>query len=584
MIYRIYSPTNPKFKTMEFRPGLNIVYVESLADSTSRQTRNRAGKTSLIEIIHWLLGANLDDKTEREQFETHEFGMDFDLDGEKITVERHPNATNKVLLKNVSDATAKKWHLPTADMFGEYTLNVRKDWLSILGRAMFRLQDEDMLYSPSFRTLINYFVRRKRSNGFSKPQQITERRDTVSYQVNITYLLGLDWKIPAEWEQVREKERQLKTIRKAARGGELSKVIGSTAKLRTEIAVTDNQLNILRKSIESFNVHESYKEFEEEAVSIAMELRELSNSNQIDKQLIKELERAIEEERSSISADLEQLYSEVGIVLPQQTLEHFEDVKKFHHAVVQNRRLYLRSQINDAEERAREREKTTYRLTQRRDQVTKMLSSHGALDQLTSLQTEQARLEGKLSFLKEQFHVAQDVEGRNTRLEIEKQQLLLRLGQNYEEQSNLIDRAIIIYEEISEKLYEDAGSFTVELTADGPTFAFPIHGDKSTGVQDMRIFCFDMMLVRLCHENNFPVSFLVHDSNLFDSSDPRQVRNALKVGADLAQEFGFQYIVTMNSHQMYAENESQDPYFDPFIIEPRLNDSETGGLFGYRYG
>lgn len=45
---------------MTFHAGLNVLLSDRTAGSTDKQTRNSAGKTSLIEVIHFLLGAECD--------------------------------------------------------------------------------------------------------------------------------------------------------------------------------------------------------------------------------------------------------------------------------------------------------------------------------------------------------------------------------------------------------------------------------------------------------------------------------------------------------------------------------------------
>ena len=53
MIRRIFSDL-ATFKELTFRPGLNLILADKSLGATNRQTRNAAGKTSLIELIHFL--------------------------------------------------------------------------------------------------------------------------------------------------------------------------------------------------------------------------------------------------------------------------------------------------------------------------------------------------------------------------------------------------------------------------------------------------------------------------------------------------------------------------------------------------
>jgi len=76
---------------------------------------------------------------------------------------------------------------------------------------------------------------------------------------------------------------------------------------------------------------------------------------------------------------------------------------------------------------------------------------------------------------------------------------------------------------------------------------------------------------------------LIHDSHLFDGVDGRQVISALKVGAETAEELGFQYIVTMNEDDAFKET-AQDFDLKEHILPVTLTDAtEEGGLFGFRF-
>ena len=46
------------FKTLTFGPGLNVILADKSPDATDLQSRNGAGKTSLVELVHFLFGAD----------------------------------------------------------------------------------------------------------------------------------------------------------------------------------------------------------------------------------------------------------------------------------------------------------------------------------------------------------------------------------------------------------------------------------------------------------------------------------------------------------------------------------------------
>ena len=87
-----------------------------------------------------------------------------------------------------------------------------------------------------------------------------------------------------------------------------------------------------------------------------------------------------------------------------------------------------------------------------------------------------------------------------------------------------------------------------------------------------------MMLMRLCAKRGIGPGFLIYDSHLFDGVDGRQVISALRVGAETAEELGFQYIVTMNEDDAFKDKEEGFDLND-YILGIKLTDAtEDGGL------
>jgi uncharacterized protein YydD (DUF2326 family) len=80
MIQYIYSSLS-SFKSLELKPRLNVLIAKKEAGASDKQTRNRAGKTSLIEIVHFLTGseAGKDSLFRSEALVNASFGMEFDL-------------------------------------------------------------------------------------------------------------------------------------------------------------------------------------------------------------------------------------------------------------------------------------------------------------------------------------------------------------------------------------------------------------------------------------------------------------------------------------------------------------------------
>jgi uncharacterized protein YydD (DUF2326 family) len=585
MIRRIYS-SMPNFKSLSFRAGLNILLAEKSPGATERQTRNGAGKTSLIEIVHFLMGAEKSALFKTETLKEFGFGMDFDVQGANITVERSCSKSSDISLQgelSKVDLSLSGQRLLKSDVFDVVVSN--NYWKDFLGQTLFGIDSltSDQKFGPKFRMLFSYFVRRQMSNAFVVPTKQSDMQQVWDQQVAISFLLGLDWTIPRDWQLVREQERGLKELKKAAAEGTLSEVIGTSAELRTQMIIAEDKAQRLRNQLNSFQILPQYREIESEASRLSRQLGALSDENTIDTALIEELEQSLRNEAVPSYDDIARLYREAEIVLPEIVARRFIEVQNFHDSIIRNRRTYLEGEIAGARQRISDRRKNQERLSARQSELLQMLRSYGALDQYAQLQSEFARAESEAESVRRRYAAAEQLEGKKTELEIERTQLLRRLQQDYSEQRNVLQRAILAFEQISSALYEQAGSLTIVDSLNGPVFEITMPSSKSKGISNMQIFCFDMMLMRLCKERGIGPGFLIHDSHLFDGVDERQIAKALEVGNRITQEIGIQYIVTMNSDTL-PRDLVREFELEEFIMPVKLTDATTdGGIFGVRF-
>ena len=571
MIHRMFSSL-PSFKELEFYSGLNVLVAQKEDGATDKQTRNRAGKTSMIEIIHFLTGTKADkDSIFRSEALVNEtFGLTFDLAGKVATVEHSGKPRSKFKAVNV---------------FAEGRALAKTKWTTTLGEKIFDLQKlpEANGKRPTFRSLFSYFVRRENSGAFSTPEKHFAQQSPGDFQVALLYLLGLDWQIASEWQRVRDREKNLAELRKAAKDGAFGSIIGKASDLRTQLTVAEASLKKLRVQLASFHVLPQYAELESVADRLTAEINDMANANVVDAGLIRDLETAMRSEAPPPMTELESVYAEAGVSLPSVALKRYDEVRSFHESVIRNRRDYLSGELEAARQRVRARNEEKQRLDERRAEVMNLLEGHGALEQFSNLQAEASRREAEVKSLRQRFDAAEQLEGTTNELVIERGRLTLRLRRDFSEQGERLSEAILAFEDTSRRLYESAGSMTVAETSNGPQFEFPMQGSRSKGIKNMQIFCFDMMLMRLCAKRGIGPGFLVHDSHLFDGVDGRQIVSALKVGAEMAEEVGFQYIVTMNEDDVFKESTEG---FDvrEHVLPVVLTDArEDGGLFGVRF-
>jgi uncharacterized protein YydD (DUF2326 family) len=321
VIYRIYS-NMPTFKELSFRQGLNLILAEKSPGATERHTRNGAGKSSLTELIHFLMGASLDKTSlfRTEALSRYTFGIDFDLEHTKAEVERTGDTSSKV---TVRQANTENWPivLPKERLL-EPLVIPNTQWRAVLSTLIFGLMEDDdriqtTKFGPTFRSLFSYFVRCQSAGGFLAPMKQSAQQQLWDQQVAISYLLGLDWTVPQRWQQVREREKSLKELKKAAAEGTFGTLIGSTAELRTKLTLSEERARQLREHVSTFQVLPEYRNLEQEASMLTRELGTLADENTIDRLALSELQEALNQEVNPPIYDLERLYKEAGVLLPQ---------------------------------------------------------------------------------------------------------------------------------------------------------------------------------------------------------------------------------------------------------------------------
>src|ERR1700674_658682 len=179
MIKRVFSNL-PKFKAVEFSAGFNMVLAERTKESTKKDTRNGLGKSTLLDIIHFCLGSRLQkgDRLLHPDLSEAAFGLELELQGRKIIVERSRQAQSYVLLSG--DILGLS--IDTDKSNDRVRLEVVK-WIELLGLIGFAAPvDSTRKYKPSFRSLISYLIRRGKG-AFTEPFRHFSMQATWDIQV-----------------------------------------------------------------------------------------------------------------------------------------------------------------------------------------------------------------------------------------------------------------------------------------------------------------------------------------------------------------------------------------------------------------
>lgn len=586
MIHSVTS-TDPRFRSVHLGPGLNIVLAERTEGSSEKDSRNGLGKTSLIEIIHFCLGAgfNKNHRLAHPELSRFTYSLDFDLGPHRFVVSRCPEEPNLVQLKGpiTQLPVETRPHKKT----GHPTLSVPA-WNDNLGRLLFGLGDEEasLTFAPSFRSLIGYFIRRG-AHAFSQPFEQFAKQQEWDKQVNTAHLLQLDWHHPWRWQLLNEKKKLISQLKKSAESGVDPHSIGLDRVGDLEAA----RVNLEEKarqgasSLASFQVHPQYRELEIEASQLTTQLHSLNNQNVSDREMLAFYGNALLEEAPAPTSDVERLYAEAGIILPGHVTQRLEDVQIFHTRLIQNRREFLLDAQKRLTKQIAEREVEIQSLTECRASLMSLLQTHGALEEYTRLQQRHLQTVAQLEDLRRRLDALRKFEAGNVALKAERATLEVETNRDFTERRTVLEKELTLFNHHSLALYDSPGRLIIEPKAGtGYTLDYRIDRKGSEAVGHMVVFCYDLMLARTWATRPQNPGFLIHDTTLFDGADERQFTQALYLAHLTSQSENFQYLCCLNSDRIPTSGFPEDFNWQSAVKITLRDGSPDGGLFGFRFG
>lgn len=575
----------PSFREVRFKPGFNVILAERVGEATDKDSRNGLGKTTLIEIIHFCLGASTkkNEGLRVKELENWTFILDISLKGKDYSIYRNTLDFSTVKIEGdvsgwpvqpLYDAGEKKHILPV------------KVWNVVAGYLVFGLPIEtaEKKYSPTFRSLISYFMRRG-VGAFQSPFKHYSQQREWDIQVNNAFLLGLNWEYAAEFQVLKDNEKTLNELKKAANQGLLTGYVGSTGELEAERVTLRDDILRLEDQLKSFKVHPQYFKIQEEVNKLTKDIHEISNRNTINRQILDKYRESVVEEKDVPMDKVTRVYEEAGLAFPVGLLRKLDEVSNFHKQLIRNRKEYLQTEITRVTREIGEQESAIERLSDKRAELMGILKTHGALEEYTKLQERAGGLKQQLEEVKTRLENLKRFEEGKSSLKIAREELYQKARRDFGERFEGVEAAITYFNRFSEGLYSEPGILSIDVLDKGYGFNVEIKRAWSQGIGYMKVFCYDLTLVRLFSDVLGEPGFLIHDSTIFDGVDERQIAKALELAAFESKAREIQYICALNSDNVpYADfSESFKAEFEKHVIITFTDATDDGGLLGIRF-
>lgn len=574
------SANHTSFKTVEFSAGFNIILADRTQESTKRDSRNGLGKSTLIDIIHFCLGANASKGKGLlvEALKGWEFTLDIEIEGNDISITRCVDDPNSFFVEgDTANWPAKeKWKKDDL-VFG------LRDWNSLLGNLIYNLPTEgDAKYQPTFRSLVSYSIRRGK-DAFTTPFEFHRKQVEWSKQVNNAFLLGLAWADASELQLLKDRKKGLSGLKKAAKTGVIKGLDGSLGDLEARRVRLQKKADIEATNLASFKIHPQYEVIRLQANQLTGEIHDAMNKTLINQRMLSLYENSLTEENVPVPNAIEKLYADAGMSLPGVTLRRIEEVQIFHHDIIENRRGFLAAEVSRLKRAVQAREQIIRDKSNERATVMAVLQTHGALEEYTLIQRRHLEVVNELNSVASSIDNLKACETGLSQLKIDQEVLQQKARRDYDERREIWEKAIELFNGFTERLYNVPGRLVINVVPTGFEFDVEIERSGSSGVDNMKVFCYDMTLASLWAEKSPSLKLVIHDSMIFDGVDERQRALALEIAAAESEAKQFQYICTLNSDEVPWAEFTEGFDLRAFVKATFTDANVSGSLLGLRF-
>lgn len=545
------SSSKSSFKTVRFnRIGLSLI-VARHTQKDIRATYNGVGKSLVITLLHYCLGSN-----KNAEFEKHLDGWDFSLKFEHKGNEHFVTRTvgNDEIVFDGKKLKLKPYRekLDTLDIF------------QIPG-------DVDYV---SFRSLINYFLRPTRGS-FEQPDAAVKEWTPYQRLLCQSVLLGLDYFRVIEKHDARKKHEEVTALAKKFKTDkELRDFYVGDKNVELELAALKEKIEALRDNLQKFQVAKDYGERQAEANALHERIQDARNNEVMLAVQLENIELSLRI-RPDVTPELvKQMYNEAEIELPDTVVKRLTDVEKFYERLRQNRLKRLEQEKKAVLERHRAS------IVQRKgwevqlDGLFHFLKAHQALDEytennryLTELLAKAKRFEDYLSLVSKYTEEAQKIRAEMGKATLQATEYLKKI-------TPLRDLLMETFRGYAHEFYGDKPAGLVVKNNDKEdnqirfTIETRIEHDAADGINDVRIFCFDLLLLTL--KQRHAIDFLFHDSRLFDAMDFHQRLTLLKTADRFCRQNNLQYIASLNEDHIESVQELAGKDFARLCIKPQI--------------
>lgn len=555
----------PTFRTIYFNPSGITLIIGKRAEEKGNNTYNGVGKSLALYLVQFCLASKSNPKLSKK-LPTWEFYLKFSINGKDFIVKRSTDNQSKVSLNGDEKSLSE---------FSEFML-----------MSIFTVPEG--VTKASFRSLISRFLRTRKQEYLKFDNFIYKEQDERALLSN-SILLGLNSLLVEKKFLLKEEINKISEFRKAIQSDEtFNSFFGADNDIDIVIKELEESIQKLEIKISEFEIAEDYSKIEEQSNLLSYQLKESNNQlsllRETLKNIVKSLHLRSDMSESIFDTFIASLESELNI----KVSERVSEVKAFHQNLTTGRTHRLNKEKTNILQQINEEERKQKLIASKYDKSLKFLNKYGALDDYVSVNQKLNEDKNALSKITTSIELINAYKERESeiKLVLAEDNLATEQYLQAEKQGHL---AILMdtYRMLTGSFYDDKKGGISVVNNDGQNklrykIDVRIQDDASDGINEVRIFCFDLLL--LLGQINHNVKFIFHDSRLFANMDTHQRFSALKIASVIGSK-DFQYIASMNQDTLDILKEERSAVEYKEIIEENtvleLNgDNPEGRLLG----
>lgn len=585
---KIYS-NNPKFKTIKFKSGLNIIYgdVENEKSEGGIVREHNLGKSSLVYLIDFLLLKKVVKssifKKHLKKFSDWIFFLEIELNsGEFLTIKRPVNPNTKISFKR---HLARNQNLIEEIDWDHKDLSLNSKEEETNPKIILETEYLKFNVAPEFnyRKFLPYLLRTQKD--YNQVFELSYFRYHKDWKPLLFALLGFDFNLLEKKydldQTFTEENKFIKRLSNSGNSDEINIIKAAIeAKEREKLELENKQ--------SEFDFYKQEENINFDLVrNVEVQISKLNNEEYTLNYNIEQIRITLDKSNEILNIkDIDELFKEVKIFFPNQLLKEYSDVINFSQQITKERAKYLKQELLELEEKIKAVKSQLMTLNKERISMLSILKEKDTFIKYKHYQEDISKITSEISIYKTKLDNANTIESYRKSLEeiagkIKNQSDLIKI--EIDKDNKDFQQIRIIFQDIYKKTFEYTALLVLSPNLEGNIeFDTPVI-DKSDGLTGQgdgytstRVLCATFILAILIHYSKQSFyRFAYHDGILESWGDNHKI-NFIQSVRDYCEKNDVQYITSI----IKSDIPKGFSFYDEEIVSTLSKDDE---LFGFQF-